>query len=113
MAPGTLGAFSGKPACRTAPSRTGGRGSDGGDGAAEEASAEPWNVVSIYQSGMANQNVVTWADLIDPRGRTAIGELYDLVLAGSRSRRFVRRHVALATAALCALPPSVPGSAPP
>jgi transposase-like protein len=33
---------------------------------------------------MANQSGVTWPDLIDPRVRTAVGELYDYVFGESR-----------------------------
>jgi hypothetical protein len=33
---------------------------------------------------MANQSGVTWPDLINPRVRTAIGELYDHVFCASR-----------------------------
>ena len=39
--------------------------------------------------GMANQVACHMADLIDPWVRTAVGELYDLVFAGSRSRCFI------------------------
>jgi len=34
---------------------------------------------------MANQSGVTWPDFIDPRVRTAIGELFDHVFEASRN----------------------------
>jgi len=39
---------------------------------------------------MANQSGVTWPDLINPRVRKAIGELYDYVFGGSRDSATVR-----------------------
>ena len=39
---------------------------------------------------MANQSGVTWPDLINPRVRTAIGELYDDVFGGSRDSATIR-----------------------
>ena len=41
---------------------------------------------------MANQSGVTWPDLINPRVRTAIGELYDNVFGRSRASATIRRH---------------------
>ncbi len=39
---------------------------------------------------MANQSGVTWPDLINPRVRTAIGELYDYVFGESRDGATIR-----------------------
>ena len=39
---------------------------------------------------MANQSGVTWPDLINPRVRTAIGELYDHVFGESRDATTIR-----------------------
>jgi len=39
---------------------------------------------------MANQSGVTWPDLINPRVRAAIGELYDYVVGGSRDSATIK-----------------------
>ena len=39
---------------------------------------------------MANQSDVTWPDLINPRVRTAIGELYDHVVGDSQDGATIR-----------------------
>ena len=41
---------------------------------------------------MANQCGVTWPDLIDPRVRTAVGELYDRVFGAFGDRATIRRR---------------------
>ncbi len=45
------------------------------------------------QGEMANQSGVTWPDLINPRVRAAIGELYDHVVGASRDSATISRRV--------------------